>query len=163
MTAPRLVITIDTEGDNAWARPRVATTRNAEYLPRFQELCDQFGFKPTYLTNYEMAQCRRFQQFGRDVLARGAAEIGIEAVEAYLNKKTDDPSRAAAAREAYDAVKGNVRDVSAGEGIKWPYAIPVLPKWNEFSEGTDVQETVQTGRTYIDLTRSYVDRWKALP
>ena len=77
MTAPRLVITIDTEGDNAWARPRVATTRNAEYLPRFQELCDQFGFKPTYLTNYEMAQCRLFQQFGRDVLARGAAEIGM--------------------------------------------------------------------------------------
>ena len=37
MTAPRLVITIDTEGDNAWARPRVATTRNAEYVPRFQE------------------------------------------------------------------------------------------------------------------------------
>src|SRR5881397_238372 len=77
MTAPRLVITIDTEGDNAWARPRVATTRNAEYVPRFQELCDQFGFKPTYLTNYEMAQCRLFQQFGRDVLARGAAEIGM--------------------------------------------------------------------------------------
>jgi len=64
--------------------------------------------------------------------------IGIEAVEAYLNKKTDDPSRAAAAREAYDAVKGNGRDVAAGEGIKWPYAIPVLPKWNEFSEGVAV-------------------------
>src|SRR5205814_6676918 len=30
--------------------------------------------------------------------------IGIEAVEAYLNKKTSDPSRAAAAREAYDTV-----------------------------------------------------------
>jgi pyruvate ferredoxin oxidoreductase delta subunit len=64
--------------------------------------------------------------------------IGIEAVEAYLNKKTGDPSRAAAAREAYDTVKGNVRDVQAGEGIKWPYARPVLPKWNEFSEGVVV-------------------------
>jgi Domain of unknown function (DUF5010) len=34
--------------------------------------------------------------------------------------------------------------------------------WNEFSEGTDVQETQQTGRQYIDLTRRYVDEFKAL-
>src|SRR5437868_6927363 len=52
--------------------------------------------------------------------------IGIEAVEAYLNKKTSDPSRAAAARGAYDTVQGNVRDVKAGEGIQWPSAMPVL-------------------------------------
>ena len=34
--------------------------------------------------------------------------------------------------------------------------------WNEFSEGTDVQETVETGRQYIDLTRKYVDQFKGL-
>jgi hypothetical protein len=34
--------------------------------------------------------------------------------------------------------------------------------WNEFSEGTDIQETVETGRQYIDLTRRYVDQFKAL-
>jgi hypothetical protein len=33
--------------------------------------------------------------------------------------------------------------------------------WNEFSEGTDIQETVETGRQYIDLTRKYVDQFKA--
>jgi hypothetical protein len=33
--------------------------------------------------------------------------------------------------------------------------------WNEFSEGTDIAETVETGRTYINLTRAYVDRFKA--
>jgi hypothetical protein len=33
--------------------------------------------------------------------------------------------------------------------------------WNEFAEGTDVQETVETGRQYIDLTRKYVDQFKA--
>jgi len=77
MSAPRLLITVDTEGDNAWARPKVATTRNAEYLARFQGLCEHFGFKPTYLTNYEMARCRVFQQFGREVLARGVGEIGM--------------------------------------------------------------------------------------
>ncbi len=34
--------------------------------------------------------------------------------------------------------------------------------WNEFSEGTDIQETVETGRQYIDLTRRYVDLFKGL-
>ena len=34
--------------------------------------------------------------------------------------------------------------------------------WNEFSEGTDIQETVETGRQYIDMTRRYVDELKGL-
>jgi hypothetical protein len=71
------IITIDTEGDNLWARPRVITTRNAEYLPRFQSLCERFGFKPVYLTNYEMAMSDVFVEFARDLLARGAGEIGM--------------------------------------------------------------------------------------
>ena len=45
------IITIDTEGDNLWARPREITTRNAAYLPRFQALCETFRFKPVYLVN----------------------------------------------------------------------------------------------------------------
>ena len=32
------IITIDAEGDDLWASPRDITTRNAEYLPRFQAL-----------------------------------------------------------------------------------------------------------------------------
>ena len=47
-----LLITIDTEGDRLWSRPTTVETRNAEYLPRFQSLCERYGFKPTYLTNY---------------------------------------------------------------------------------------------------------------
>jgi len=71
------LISIDTEGDDVWSRPKKAGTRNAEYLPRFQALCERFGFKPTYLVNHEMALCATFQAFGREVLARGAAEIGM--------------------------------------------------------------------------------------
>src|SRR4051812_31716398 len=74
---PAFIITIDTEGDNAWARPRSMTTANARYLPRFQSLCERYRLKPTYLTNYEMARCPAFQEFGHDVLQRGAAEIGM--------------------------------------------------------------------------------------
>ena len=32
--------------------------------------------------------------------------------------------------------------------------------WNEFSEGTQIAETRQDGRHYIDLTRAYTDLFK---
>lgn len=74
---PAFIITVDTEGDNEWSRPNPILTRNAAYLPRFQALCEEFGFKPTWLTNYEMATSPEFVRFGRDAIARDAAEIGM--------------------------------------------------------------------------------------
>ena len=71
------LITIDAEGDNLWTLPETITTQNARYLPRFQELCERYGFKPTWLANYEMAECPAFCEFGRDVLQRGTGEIGM--------------------------------------------------------------------------------------
>ncbi len=77
MSETAFIITIDTEGDNLWSQPRVITTHNARFLPRFQSLCERFGFRPVYLTNYEMAMCDVFLEFGRDVVARRAGEIGM--------------------------------------------------------------------------------------
>lgn len=77
MIRPSLLVTIDTEGDNLWSRPRVVTTRNAEYLPRFQALCEKYCLKPTYLTNWEMVHSPAFREFGRDLLARQTGEIGM--------------------------------------------------------------------------------------
>ena len=74
---PRFLITIDTEGDNLWSRPRTATTKNASYLPRFQELCEKYAFKPTYLTNYEMANSIAFQDLGKDIIKRDVGEVGM--------------------------------------------------------------------------------------
>jgi hypothetical protein len=74
---PAFLVTIDTECDNAWARSHTVSTRNAGYLPRFQALCERHGLRPTYLTNWEMATDPVFQEFGHDVLARGAGEIGM--------------------------------------------------------------------------------------
>lgn len=71
------IVTIDAEGDNLWAKPRTITTRNADYLPRFQALCERFGFKPVYLATHEMAMSHSFVEFMRDVLKRGAGEIGM--------------------------------------------------------------------------------------
>ena len=70
------LMTIDTEADNGWAREKELTTKNAKFLPRFQELCESYGFKPTYLTTYEMALDPFFQEFGRDVITRRQGEIG---------------------------------------------------------------------------------------
>jgi hypothetical protein len=50
---------------------------NTGYLPRFQDLCERYGFKPTWLTNYEMAMDPAFVEFGKDVIARKQGEIGM--------------------------------------------------------------------------------------
>lgn len=76
-SSPFFLITIDTEGDNLWSRPRKITTENSRYLSRFQELCERYGLRPTYLVNYEMAVCPVFREFGKDVLHRGTGEIGM--------------------------------------------------------------------------------------
>jgi hypothetical protein len=77
MPRPRFLITIDTEGDNLWSRPRRITTANSRYLARFQSLCEAHDLRPTYLTTYEMATCPVFREFGRDLVRRGAGEIGM--------------------------------------------------------------------------------------
>lgn len=76
-STPAFLITIDTEGDSVWERPRNVQTRNAEYLPRFQQLCETYKLKPTYLTNYEMACSPAFQDLARSCISRGTAEIGM--------------------------------------------------------------------------------------
>ena len=74
---PAFLITVDTEGDDLWARPREITTRNAAYLPRFQALCERYGLRPTYLVTYEMAHSAAFREFAQDLLRRNAGEIGM--------------------------------------------------------------------------------------
>jgi hypothetical protein len=74
---PAFLITMDTEGDNLWSRPASPQTANSKSLPRFQQLCERHGLKPTWLTNWEMAGCPVFGEFGQDVLRRGAGEIGM--------------------------------------------------------------------------------------
>lgn len=74
---PFFLITIDTEGDNSWSKPRTITCRNVDFLPRFQALCESYGLKPTYLTNYEVAQSPAFQEFGKNILQCKTGEIGM--------------------------------------------------------------------------------------
>ena len=39
--------------------------------------------------------------------------------------------------------------------------VVLLETWNEWHEGTDIADSREYGRLYIELTRQYVDRWKA--
>jgi hypothetical protein len=79
MNRKKFIITIDTEGDNLWSwKPGdKINTENTLFLPRFQFLCEKFGFKPTYLTNYEMVKDARFVDFAKDLLKRKTCEVGM--------------------------------------------------------------------------------------
>lgn len=71
------IITIDTEGDNIWSAKEHVTTKNSAFVWRFQDLCESYNFKTTWLVNYEMARDQRFVDFGRDILRRNVGEIGM--------------------------------------------------------------------------------------
>ncbi len=73
------LISIDTEGDNQWdwSLGDQVKTENAKYLPRFQSLCEKFGFKPTFLTNYEMANDLFFINYFGKKQEEGLCEIGM--------------------------------------------------------------------------------------
>ena len=75
----KFIITIDTEGDNLWRwKPGDAVTaENARFLQRFQNQCDRYGFKPTYLTNYEMASSKVFVDFAKKALKNNSCSIGM--------------------------------------------------------------------------------------
>ena len=73
------VITIDTEGDNLWQWDKKSpiTTENTTYLIRFQKLAEQYGFKPVWLTNFEMISDPRYVDFIVDVEERKVGEVGM--------------------------------------------------------------------------------------
>lgn len=71
-----LLITIDTEEDDAWSGRQVVETENIRFLPRFQELCDRFAFPPTWLTDEPMLADPRFAEALGPAVAAGRAEVG---------------------------------------------------------------------------------------
>jgi len=80
------IITIDTEGDNLWSyvKGTEVTTNNVRYISRFQELCNKFGFKPVWLTNYEIIQSDEYVDIIKPYVERKQCEIGIH-IHAWNN------------------------------------------------------------------------------
>ena len=75
----KFIITIDTEGDNLWQwkKGEVINTENIKYLSRFQNLAEDYGFKPVWLSNYEMISNNEFLKFICDVESRKTGELGM--------------------------------------------------------------------------------------
>ena len=71
------IITIDTEADNQWDNNHECTTENSRYLPRFQELAEKYGFKPVWLTTYEMANDDYFVKYFKTKQDNNLCEIGM--------------------------------------------------------------------------------------
>lgn len=80
------IITVDTEGDNLWHynKGKEIRTLNAIYIPRFQDLCNKYGFKPVYLTNYEMIVDDVFVNYIKDIAGSELCEVGIH-IHAWNN------------------------------------------------------------------------------
>lgn len=72
----KVIITIDTEGDNQWDHGRDLTVENITYIPRFQNLCEKFNIKPTYLITTEVAQDKAAKEILNTYSKTEKAEIG---------------------------------------------------------------------------------------
>lgn len=75
----KFIITIDTEGDDLWSwkEGKKIRTENVQFLPRFQSKCEEYGFFPVWLTNYEMIESPKYVKFITDVEERRAGELGM--------------------------------------------------------------------------------------
>lgn len=82
----KFILSIDTEGDNQWDHGREITTENIKFVPRFQEFCNKFSVRPTYLITSEICD----DPFAREIFGQyskdGEAEIG-----AHLHSWTTPP------------------------------------------------------------------------
>ena len=72
----QLIVTVDAEADNQWDVGAPQTTANLAEVPRFQRLCDQFGFPPTYLCTHEIVTSSSFRGTIAAYASDGRAEVG---------------------------------------------------------------------------------------
>jgi hypothetical protein len=82
----KFIITIDTEGDNQWDHGRMLTVENIRYVPRFQELCERYLIRPTYLVTSEICEDSYARKIFTEYISTGKAEIG-----AHLHSWTTPP------------------------------------------------------------------------
>lgn len=75
----KFFITIDTEGDNLWNwhSGQKINTENVKFLPRFQLMAEEYGFKPIWLSNYEMLSDSKYIDFICNVEDKKTGELGM--------------------------------------------------------------------------------------
>lgn len=85
------ILTIDTEADNQWDHGRGLTVENIRFIPRFQELCNKFDIKPTYLVTSEVCEDSYAREIFCDYIENDEAEIGAHlhswSTPPFINKE----------------------------------------------------------------------------
>ncbi len=90
----KFIITLDTEADDQWSSASRLATRNLTFLPRFQALCERYGFPPTYLCTWEVVHARDFERTLNAWQKREACEVGAH-LHPWSNPPYDlDPEHA---------------------------------------------------------------------
>jgi hypothetical protein len=82
----KFILTIDTEGDNQWDHGSRLKVENIKYVPRFQDLCNKYSIKPTYLVTSEVCQDDLARSIFTEYLSANKAEVG-----AHLHSWTTPP------------------------------------------------------------------------
>ena len=85
----------------------------------------------------------------------GVAQIG----PGFDERELTGSGRSGRYRERED---GEFYEQSFAEAIRSGSRIIAIETWNEFHEASDIADSVEFGRAYIDLTREWVDRFKAV-
>jgi hypothetical protein len=82
----KFILTIDTEGDNQWNHGTRLTVENIKYVPRFQNLCEKYFIKPTYLVTSEVCDDGLAKSIFTEYISKNNAEVG-----AHLHSWTTPP------------------------------------------------------------------------
>ena len=118
-------------------------------------LRDSFGVP--HLTNGRVT-ADEFYEWGAALLGyrapSGIAQVG----PGYDERPLGGPSREGRYRERED---GTFYANQWEAALASTRRLLAIETWNEFHEATNVADSVEYGRQYIDLTRSYTDRWRA--
>jgi hypothetical protein len=75
-TLPPFIITVDTEADNQWKGGGTISLENLKAIPRFQDVCEKYGFVPTYLVTYEVTTDQDTVEYLKKLWNEGKAEVG---------------------------------------------------------------------------------------
>lgn len=91
---PALLITIDVESDNLWARREAITFDNLRQIPRLQAFFERHGVKPTYLLSYPVATSAEGRALFEPMSRSSAVELG-----SHMHVWTTPPLRPVTAQD----------------------------------------------------------------
>jgi hypothetical protein len=154
----KLIVTIDTEEDDAWSGRGPVTTENVRFLPRFQALCEAHGYRPTWLTTEPVLADPRYAEGLGAAVAAGRAEIGAHlhpwACAPYAAGGGSDPVAhsypheipAGEFRAKMERITALVRErfgiaATSYRAGRWGFAAPQIPVLSELGYLADCSVT----------------------